>query len=126
MAKYKNRASGNAQVGMMIGHVEGVVQNVGGASRQAGGELDSDLLLSKIAELRGDIVALQQRNVLALAAASAAQRELDTAEGTIEAAAYGDTAGLLASLKRLRKPLAGAVDLLAKIADIAAVVKGLR
>lgn len=126
MAKYENRADGNARVGMMIGRVGGSVYSTQRESRLDVSHIDRDLLMGRIAELRRDVTALQESNLLALEDASAAQYQLDMAEGTVEAAVNGDTAGLIGSLRRLRKPLAGAVDMLAKIADIVAAVKGIR
>lgn len=125
-AEFVNRAGRDINVGAQISKPRGPVRVVAGGDLYEAGEGQRAELLGLIAELRRAIAAAQERAELSTEASAIAQYELDHAADEVDMAIGGDSRGLLASLKRLRKPLAGAVDLLAKIAAIAAAVQGLR
>jgi hypothetical protein len=125
-ADFANRAGRDINVGAQISNPRGPVRVVVGGDLHEASEDNRGELLSLIAELRHAIAAAQKRAELSTEANAIAQHELDTAADEVEAAIGGDSSGLLSSLKRLRKPLAGAVDLLAKVAAIAAAVQGFR
>jgi hypothetical protein len=121
-AEFKNVAKDHAQVGSQNSVVYGPVSSY--VAGQQGP--DATLLLDQLAELRQAVVAAQQRGELTAEESASAQAELDVARSEVDAAASGRRDGLWASLGRLLAPLARAVDLLSKLAQIAQAVQGLR
>lgn len=124
--EFVNRAGRDINVGAQISDPRGPVRVAAGGDLHEASEDHRGELLGLIAELQRAIAAARERAELSTEAVAIAQYELDTATDEVDMAISGDSRGLLASLKRLRKPLAGAVDLLAKVAGIAAAVQGLR
>jgi hypothetical protein len=125
-ADFVNRAGRDINIGAQISNPRGPVRVVaGGDLHEASADYGSELL-SLIDELRHAITVAQQRAELSSEAGAYAQYELEIAAEEVEATISGDSSGLVASLKRLRPLLAGAVDLLAKVAAIASAVQGFR
>jgi hypothetical protein len=125
-AEFVNRAGRDINVGAQISNRRGSAKVVIGGDLHEASQHQRGELLDMIAELKHAIASAQDRAELSNEAGAIAQYELDTAASELDMAIGGDSSSLLASLKRLRKPLAGAVDLLAKLAAIAAAVQGLR
>jgi hypothetical protein len=119
-----NYAGENAQVGVQGNNVNGpFTVNFGRSHSQVAVDPALQEILGQLEQLRLAIAAAQQRTELARAASVTALQELETV--TKDVAAHGDKTRVLASLDRIRKPLAGALDLLAKLAAIMAAVRGL-
>jgi adenosylhomocysteine nucleosidase len=123
--EHRNVAKGHAKVGIQAGEVRGSV-HISGDLNQADGSLDAKAILHEIADLRSAIFAAQQNFVITAEAGATAQSDLDVACTFVTEAAAGKRGNLLTSLKRLEIPLAGAVDLLTKLATIMQAIKGAR
>lgn len=125
-ADFDNRAGRDINIGAQISNPRAPVRVVvGGDLHEASAAYGSELR-SLIDELRRAISAAQDRAEISSEVGANAQYELEIAADEVEATISGDSSGFVASLKRLRALLAGAIDLLAKVAAIASAVQGHR
>ena len=122
-AEFTNIAKDQATVGIQASVVHGPVTV---RQQTPVAPVDAKALLDQIADLRRAIAEAQHRHELTAEEGAAAEAELDVARTEVAAAVEGHREGLVASLRRLAMPLAGAIDLLSKLAQIIKVVQGLR
>jgi hypothetical protein len=125
-ADFDNRAGRDINIGAQNSNPRGPVRVVAGGDLHEASAADGSQLLSLIDELRHAIKTAQERAEISSEAGANAQYELEIAADEVEATISGDSSGFVASLRRLRTLLAGAIDLLAKVAAIASAVQGHR
>lgn len=95
--------------------------------RQEASARDRELILSQLAELRQALIAAQRQQQLDEKPAALAHTELDAAcAGLGSSATEEDRGRLLDRLHRLYEPLAGATDVLAKLASVIQAIRGFR